>query len=278
MSSIAGPSSHAYSSFAAAPKQPPPISTQLRRIQDGPECPSGAATPATPVMTTAPTTAPPTPIVRSTSAATDAREVSVDPSASANGSLVNGVNGNGEARPVKEEPRDPKESVVADLEAVRARTIALGKKHRRSEDEVEAMVQTAARCVCAMGWAYHAEGSLTACFPSFVCRVAARLAEDQRAALYPDVDNPFTDELDVVHRLLPYHVFQQPREDLETLIRHGTLLPSRKGKRKATEEDLLREEIAGMSSLSSMHHFSASSRTPIRYEICARVLAAEKSH
>ncbi|RPD74198.1 hypothetical protein L226DRAFT_464222 [Lentinus tigrinus ALCF2SS1-7] len=121
--------------------------------------------------------------------------------------------------PVKEEPRDPKESVAVDLDAVKARTIALGKRHRRSADELDAMVQTATR-------------------------VAARLAEDQRAALYPDVDNPFIDELDVVNRLLPYHVFQQPKEDLETLIQYGTPLPSRKGKRKATEEDLLREEIA----------------------------------
>ncbi|TFK90586.1 hypothetical protein K466DRAFT_543279 [Polyporus arcularius HHB13444] len=215
MSSIAGPSSHAYSSFPAATRQSPAISTTLRRIQDAPDY----SYPATPVLTTAPTTAPPTPVVRSSSGATDAREISVDPAASVNGSVVNGMNGRGEARPVKEEPRDAKEGVAADLDAVRTRTIALGKKHGRSDDELEAMVQTAAR-------------------------IAARLAEDQRAALYPDVDNPFTDELDVLNRLLPYHVFQQPKEDLDVLIQYGTPLPSRKGKRKATEEDLLREEIA----------------------------------
>ena len=77
--------------------------------------------------------------------------------------------------------------------------------------------------------------------------IAARLAEDQRAALFPDTDTPFEDEFDVVKRLLPFHIFQQPKEDLETLLRHGHLNHSKKGKRKATEEDLLREEIAGTS-------------------------------
>lgn len=243
MSSIAGPSSHAYSSFPAATRQSPAISTTLRRIQDAPDY----SYPATPVLTTAPTTAPPTPVVRSSSGATDAREISVDPAASVNGSVVNGVNGRGEARPVKEEPLDAKEGVVADLDAVRTRTIALGKKHGRSDDELEAMVQTAARCVCDCVCFSGGCCEMLNTFFLAVCRIAARLAEDQRAALSPDVDNPFTDELDVLNRLLPYHVFQQPKEDLDVLIQHGTPLPSRKGKRKATEEDLLREEIAGMS-------------------------------
>ena len=77
-------------------------------------------------------------------------------------------------------------------------------------------------------------------------RIAAKVAEDQRAALFPDVDDPFVDEVDVVRRLLPFHVFQQPKEDLDALLQCGGH-PSRKGKRKATEEELLREEIAGMS-------------------------------
>ena len=76
-------------------------------------------------------------------------------------------------------------------------------------------------------------------------RIASRLAEDHHAALFPDVDEPFADDVDVVQRLLPYHVYQLPREDLEMLgHQNGTAHPSRKGKRKATEEDLLREEIA----------------------------------
>ena len=73
-----------------------------------------------------------------------------------------------------------------------------------------------------------------------VCRIAERIAADQTAALRPDTESPFADAKDVVQRLLPYHIFQHPAEDLAQLA-HG----SRKGKRKATEEDLLREEIAG---------------------------------
>ncbi|KAJ7783245.1 hypothetical protein B0H16DRAFT_1496076 [Mycena metata] len=55
-------------------------------------------------------------------------------------------------------------------------------------------------------------------------RVTARLAQDHSAVLNPDTDTPFSDATDVVNRLLPYHVFQQPREDLD-----------RKGKRKADD-------------------------------------------
>jgi hypothetical protein len=40
---------------------------------------------------------------------------------------------------------------------------------------------------------------------------------DHIAVLYPDIDTPFTDTVDVVHRLLPYHVFQHPQEDLDKL-------------------------------------------------------------
>ncbi|THG94161.1 hypothetical protein EW026_g7254 [Hermanssonia centrifuga] len=65
-----------------------------------------------------------------------------------------------------------------------------------------------------------------------------KLAADHQAVLHPDVDTPFTDAVDVVKRLLPYHIFQHPAEDLLALTR-----PIGKGKRKATEEDLLREEI-----------------------------------
>ncbi|KAF7361837.1 hypothetical protein MVEN_00528200 [Mycena venus] len=61
-------------------------------------------------------------------------------------------------------------------------------------------------------------------------RIAARLADDHALVLTPDVETPFSDTVDVVKRLLPYHVFQQPKEDLD-----------RKGKRKA--DDDLRAEI-----------------------------------
>lgn len=69
-------------------------------------------------------------------------------------------------------------------------------------------------------------------------RFTARLALDHAAVLYPDADTPFIDTVDLVNRLLPYHVYQQPKEDLDRLTMSG------KGKGKATE-DQLAEEIAG---------------------------------
>ncbi|TFK75367.1 hypothetical protein BDN72DRAFT_810959 [Pluteus cervinus] len=49
-------------------------------------------------------------------------------------------------------------------------------------------------------------------------RFASRLAADHVGVLHPDVDTPFTDTLDVVKRLLPYHVYHQPRDDLATML------------------------------------------------------------
>ncbi|KAH9985997.1 hypothetical protein BJV74DRAFT_845843 [Russula compacta] len=66
-------------------------------------------------------------------------------------------------------------------------------------------------------------------------RVAARLTADHISVLFPDVDTPFQDVEDAVDRLLPYHVFQHPREDL---------LKVGKGKRKATEAEILQNELA----------------------------------
>ncbi|KAI0000361.1 hypothetical protein BJV77DRAFT_973468 [Russula vinacea] len=66
-------------------------------------------------------------------------------------------------------------------------------------------------------------------------RVASRLTADHISALFPDADSPFRDIEDVVDRLLPYHVFQHPRDDL---------LKAGKGKRKATEAEILRCEVA----------------------------------
>lgn len=66
------------------------------------------------------------------------------------------------------------------------------------------------------------------------------MASDHVAVLNPDVDTPFLDTTDVLNRLLPYHVFQQPKEDLEAVVRAGKA----KGKRKATGEELA-NEIAG---------------------------------
>ncbi|OSD06779.1 hypothetical protein PYCCODRAFT_1430974 [Trametes coccinea BRFM310] len=209
MSSLAGPSTHAsYSSFSAHSQQPSAISTKLRRVSDVDSTPSSATTPAT--------TVPPTPVVRAQSVAeTEGREQSQD--RQVNGKAEDGAE---DHRHVPQRrPQDVKESIVADLDAVRARASAWSRKHGRTIEEEAAMVQTAAR-------------------------VASRLAEDQRAALFPDVDTPFVDQVDVVKRLLPYHIFQQPKEDLDAMLQAGTLNPFGKGKRKATEADLLREEIA----------------------------------
>ncbi|KAJ8076507.1 hypothetical protein PM082_000930 [Marasmius tenuissimus] len=69
-------------------------------------------------------------------------------------------------------------------------------------------------------------------------KFASRLAEDHSAVLDPDVDTPFIDSVDVVKRLLPYHIFLNPVEDLKPLV------TDRKGKSKAEE---LRTENAGKS-------------------------------
>ncbi|KAI0093062.1 hypothetical protein BDY19DRAFT_989740 [Irpex rosettiformis] len=87
------------------------------------------------------------------------------------------------------------------------------------------------------------------CMSRIAYRFASALATDHNSVLDPDIESPFEDARDAVHRLLPYHVFLQPREDLEMLLErplselrgHGAY--RRKGKRKATEEELVREEI-----------------------------------
>ncbi|KAI0301001.1 hypothetical protein B0F90DRAFT_1720831 [Multifurca ochricompacta] len=66
-------------------------------------------------------------------------------------------------------------------------------------------------------------------------RVAARLTVDHISTLFPDVSTPFRDAEDVVDRLLPYHIFHHPREDL---------LRFSKGKHKATETEILQSELA----------------------------------
>lgn len=73
-----------------------------------------------------------------------------------------------------------------------------------------------------------------------ISRFASCLALDHISALYPNADTPFEDAVDVVNRLLPYHVFQHPNKDLDTIAKGD------KGKRKATNQDLV-DEITGMS-------------------------------
>lgn len=66
-------------------------------------------------------------------------------------------------------------------------------------------------------------------------RVAQCLLSHHMSTLLPDSNSPFESAEDIVNRLLPYHIFQHPKED------------TGKGKRKATEADLLKEEIEGAS-------------------------------
>jgi hypothetical protein len=64
--------------------------------------------------------------------------------------------------------------------------------------------------------------------------------------LYPDVDNPFFDAVDAVNRLLPYHIFQQPRVDLHSIRRVDK--NNKKGKGKAIDDD---DKIEGPSHFSN---------------------------
>lgn len=63
--------------------------------------------------------------------------------------------------------------------------------------------------------------------------------------MFPDVDTPFTGAEDVIRRLLPYHVLQQPAKDLQEVI----LDPSGKGKARAVGENGV--DIEGTCSLDS---------------------------
>ncbi|GJE95469.1 hypothetical protein PsYK624_116530 [Phanerochaete sordida] len=107
-------------------------------------------------------------------------------------------------------PAAPRPLVSVNVEALVQDVQRRAAQKGRDAAEAEAMAQTAAR-------------------------IAQRIAADQTAALRPDVDAPFADAGDAVRRLLPYHVFQHPAGDLRAAA---------KGKRKATEEELLRDEMA----------------------------------
>ena len=64
-------------------------------------------------------------------------------------------------------------------------------------------------------------------------RVASLLAADHLSVMFPDVDTPFSDTEDVIQRLLPYHVLQQPAKDLQEVI----FDPSGKGKARAVHKN-----------------------------------------
>ncbi|KAG6888245.1 hypothetical protein C0995_009558 [Termitomyces sp. Mi166 len=101
----------------------------------------------------------------------------------------------------------------------------------RTSEELEIVEKTHAR-------SYYHVVILNQSEPRPFPRLSSRLASDHALALNPDTDTPFLDAADVLHRLLPYHVFLQPQEDLDLLTR------SMKGKGKAKETELeLEEEI-----------------------------------
>lgn len=70
-------------------------------------------------------------------------------------------------------------------------------------------------------------------------RFALSLAFDQLSALYPNTDAPFEDAVDVVNRLLPYHIFRHPQENLDTAA---------KGKAKSINQEVV-DEIEGTKNL-----------------------------
>lgn len=71
-------------------------------------------------------------------------------------------------------------------------------------------------------------------------RAASLLAADHLSVMFPDVDTPFSDAEDVVRRLLPYHVLQQPAKDLQDVI----FDPSGKGKARAVRKN--EADVEGM--------------------------------
>ena len=64
-------------------------------------------------------------------------------------------------------------------------------------------------------------------------RIASLLAADHLSVMFPDVDTPFFDSEDVIRRLLPYHVLQQPAKDLREVI----FDPLGKGKARAVHKN-----------------------------------------
>ena len=80
-------------------------------------------------------------------------------------------------------------------------------------------------------------------------------------ALYPDVDSPFQDERDIVNRLLPYHVFQLPRQD--------PLL--NKGKGKAADYDSLIAALEGKEHVIQILYFADSPNRSFRFKVFLRL-------
>lgn len=64
-------------------------------------------------------------------------------------------------------------------------------------------------------------------------RCLENLLSDQKAVTAPDYETPFTSIKDAMDRLLPYHIYQYPKSDLDAnkipLERQGKKKKERKG-------------------------------------------------
>jgi len=99
-------------------------------------------------------------------------------------------------------------------------------------------------------------------------RVTSLLAADHLSVMFPDADTPFADMEDVVRRLLPYHVLQQPAKDLQEVI----FDPSGKGKARAAHKNEEGDEvdIEGGYSVDSAYFTAADERH--RHQASDRIL------
>lgn len=113
-------------------------------------------------------------------------------------------------------------------------TITQSVNENRTLEELESMVHTHERSEYYLDWCFY--------FSHKLYRLNICIANDHNVVTHPDMDSPFLDESDVIKRLLPYHIFQQPRVDL---LRTA----SGKGKEKALETDW-KKEIHGEIALS----------------------------
>jgi len=74
---------------------------------------------------------------------------------------------------------------------------------------------------------------------NFTISFAAALIADHNLATYPDVDTPFQSETDKVHRLLPFHVFQQSDRDIDRLLNFDNIADDK-------PRDSVKVELRGM--------------------------------
>lgn len=82
---------------------------------------------------------------------------------------------------------------------------------------------------------FHLCSRLLAPCPADLSSISDLIRADHNAVLKLDAETPFQDAVDVVRRLLPWHVFQHPSEELDYIVSTGRSL---KGKGKEKEKPL----------------------------------------